>query len=124
MIFVTVGLSDIPFDRLVSATEALCESNEDVVVQYGAARVQPRRAIAHAYLPFDRFEQYVTSARVVVCHAGIGSVAPCLSRGIHPIVVPRQKRLGEAVDDHQVSFGRRLSDLATQDGSARTERLS
>jgi UDP-N-acetylglucosamine transferase subunit ALG13 len=44
----------------------------------------------------------------VVCHAGIGSVAVALAHGRRPIIVPRLHRFGEAVDDHQVFFARRL----------------
>jgi UDP-N-acetylglucosamine transferase subunit ALG13 len=30
---------------------------------------------------------------------------------MHPVVVPRVKRLGESVDEHQLTFGRRLGEL-------------
>jgi UDP-N-acetylglucosamine transferase subunit ALG13 len=35
----------------------------------------------------------------------------CLSTGMHPVVVPRLERLGECVDEHQLTFGRRLGEL-------------
>jgi beta-1,4-N-acetylglucosaminyltransferase len=111
MILVTVGVSDLPFDRLVAAVDDLSTGTERVVAQYGAARVRPQKAICFDYLPYAKLEECVSKARIVVCHAGIGSVALCLSVGLHPIVVPRLKRLGESVDDHQLTFGQRLSDL-------------
>jgi UDP-N-acetylglucosamine transferase subunit ALG13 len=111
MILLTVGVSNIPFDRLVAAADDLAAEGETVVAQYGAARVRPRRAVCFDYLPFVELEEWVSKARVVVCHAGIGSVAMCLSTGMHPIVVPRDKRLGESVDEHQLTFGRRLGEL-------------
>ena len=111
MIFVTVGVSNLPFDRLVGAVDSLAAGGETVVAQYGAARARPQRAVCFDYLPFVELQQWVSKARVVVCHAGIGSVAMCLSTGMHPVVVPRLERLGECVDEHQLTFGRRLGEL-------------
>lgn len=111
MILVTVGVSNVPFDRLVAAVDHLVTDGEEVVAQYGAARARPQRAVGFDYLPFAELQQWVSKARVVVCHAGIGSVAMCLTTGLHPVVVPRLKRLGECVDEHQLTFARRLGEL-------------
>ena len=111
MILVTVGVSNLPFDRLVAAADDLATDGETVVVQYGAARVRPRRAVCFDYLPFVELQEWVAKARVVVCHAGIGSVAMCLTTGVHPVVVPRLERLRESVDEHQLAFARRLDEL-------------
>jgi UDP-N-acetylglucosamine transferase subunit ALG13 len=46
---------------------------------------------------------------VVVTHAGVGSVMLALGRGKVPIVLPRLAAFGEAVDDHQATFGRRIA---------------
>jgi UDP-N-acetylglucosamine transferase subunit ALG13 len=58
---------------------------------------------------FGELNALIASARVVVTHAGAGSVITALSAGRRPIVVPRLRRYGEAVDDHQVEFGRSLA---------------
>jgi UDP-N-acetylglucosamine transferase subunit ALG13 len=44
----------------------------------------------------------------VVTHAGVGSIMTALANGKRPVVVPRLRRFGEAVDDHQVALGLRL----------------
>jgi UDP-N-acetylglucosamine transferase subunit ALG13 len=49
-------------------------------------------------------------ARAVVTHAGVGSVMTALLAQKRPIVVPRLRRHGEAVDDHQLGFARRLDE--------------
>jgi len=46
----------------------------------------------------------------VVTHAGVGSVMVALGNGKRPVVVPRRKEFGEAVDDHQLQLGRRFAD--------------
>jgi UDP-N-acetylglucosamine transferase subunit ALG13 len=58
-------------------------------------------------MSFDELLDHVRRARVVVMHAGVGSIIAALSTGTPPVVVPRLHRFGEAVDDHQLEFGRR-----------------
>src|SRR5262249_33625213 len=52
--------------------------------------------------------ELVRKARAVVSHAGVGSMLTALANGKRPIIVPRLHRFGEAVDDHQLQFARRL----------------
>jgi UDP-N-acetylglucosamine transferase subunit ALG13 len=51
----------------------------------------------------------MAEAAAVVCHGGPGTILGAKHAGAVPIVVPRQHRLGEHVDDHQVRFSRRLA---------------
>jgi UDP-N-acetylglucosamine transferase subunit ALG13 len=108
-VLVTVGTNEAPFDRLLEALAGLEPAGERVIVQHGPSTVRPRGAECIDFLPFERLDALMRSARVVVCHAGIGSVAVALAHGRRPIVVPRLHRHGEAVDDHQVHFARRLA---------------
>ena len=109
MIFVTVGTNEARFDRLLNAVAAL-ETDEEIVVQKGASHVRPPNAEVYDFLPFDRIVELIRRARVVVTHAGVGSIIVALSNGKRPVAVPRLKAYGEAVDDHQVAFGRRFAD--------------
>ena len=54
--------------------------------------------------------EHIRVADVVVTHAGVGSILTCLRLGRTPLVVPRQSRFGEHVDDHQVELTRALAD--------------
>lgn len=107
MVFATIGTSE-PFDRLVRALDALPDG-EDLVVQTGLSLVRLRRATYLPFLPYGEVVAHVRRARVVVTHAGAGSVMTCLGQGKRPIVVPRLRRFGETADDHQLTFGRRLA---------------
>lgn len=109
MIFVTVGTNEAPFDRLIAALDAF-PPGEDLVVQAGASRLRPARAMCIDFLPFDRLVEYVREARLVVAHAGVGSIMVALANGKRPVVVPRLHRHGEAVDDHQLELARRLDE--------------
>ena len=110
MIFVTVGTNEAPFDRLVEATGRFGVAAEQVVVQYGASSIRPLGATLVDFVPFDRLVDYVRAARVVVTHAGVGSVLVALSNGHRPIVMPRLRRYGEAVDDHQAAFAAQFAE--------------
>lgn len=107
MIFVTVGTNEAPFCRLLRAVGDR-EGGETLVVQHGPSPVRPRGAECFAYLPYPTLVEYAQTARVVVCHAGVGSVLVAVRAGKRPIVMPRLRRHGEAIDDHQVEFAQRL----------------
>jgi UDP-N-acetylglucosamine transferase subunit ALG13 len=108
MIFVTIGSSE-PFDRLLRALEGSV-NGETMLVQRGDSRLAPRGTSIVDFMTFDEFIHAVRRARVVVMHAGVGSVLAAISMGKRPVVVPRLRRFGEAVDDHQLPFARRLHD--------------
>ena len=114
MILVTVGSSHFPFDRLLRAVDLLPRS-EELVVQHGPSEVRPASARCMSFAPLDSLAELVRDARVVVTHAGVGSILLALSNGKKPVVVPRLRELGEAVDDHQLECARRFSrdDLVT-----------
>jgi UDP-N-acetylglucosamine transferase subunit ALG13 len=108
VIFVTVGTNEAPFDRLLHWLDRL-QPAEELVVQHGASAVRPVNAACLEFLPFEELVDYVRKARVVVTHAGVGSIMVALAEGKRPVVVPRLRRHGEAVDDHQVDLAERLA---------------
>jgi beta-1,4-N-acetylglucosaminyltransferase len=110
MIFVTVGSSSIAFDRLLQAVDQL-GIDERLVVQCGASTIRPHGAECVEFLDFDGFVDLIRDARVMVTHAGVGSVMTALRERKRPVVVPRLAVFGEAVDDHQVSFAQRAAEL-------------
>lgn len=107
MIFVTVGAASWPFDRMLEPFADL-DVDEELVVQYGTSSIRPAHARCVEFLPFDVLVEHVREARVVVAHAGIGSILVALANGKRPLVVPRLRRFGEAVDDHQLGSAQRL----------------
>jgi beta-1,4-N-acetylglucosaminyltransferase len=109
VILVTVGTNEAPFDRLLGAFASGTWS-EELVVQHGPSSIRPPGARCVEYLSYEDLSREIRRARVVVGHAGVGSIMTALANGKRPIVVPRLRRYGEAVDDHQVALGRRLHD--------------
>lgn len=107
MILVTVGTNEQPFDRLVRAVEPL-ELDEPLVVQHGSCVTPGGRGRWVDFASFEELEELMREARLVVAHAGVGSIMLARRCGHRPIVVPRRLHLGEAVDDHQLPIARRL----------------
>lgn len=107
MIFVTVGTNEAPFERLLHAVAEL-EVDEEIVVQHGSSTTKPENARCVDFLPYDELVELVSSARLVIMHGGVGSVMTALARGASPVVVPRSRRYGEAVDEHQLRFAEAL----------------
>ncbi len=102
MIYVTVGLHEQGFDRLVAAMDEIASRiNEEMVIQRGSSSYVPRHARFADYYPREEAEEFFQKARVVVCHAGIGSIIQALNYEKPFIVVPRLKRFHEHNSDHQ-----------------------
>ena len=108
MIFVTLGTHHDPFPRLIEGLQAL--DGDELVVQYGHSPAPLHAAETNQFLPFESLIEQIRTADVVVTHAGVGSILTCLRLGRTPLVVPRQSRFGEHVDDHQVELTRALAD--------------
>ena len=109
MIFVSVGTNEARFDRLLRAVVEL-PFDEELVVQHGhSAAIERDGARLVDFLPFEQMGENMRRARAVVTHAGVGSVLVSLANGKRPVVVPRLRAFGEAVDDHQLQLGRRFA---------------
>lgn len=113
-IVVTVGTDHHPFNRLIRWINDWLRQHPEHIpaffVQSGAASVPPACA-GSAFLDAGQLEALLDAADVMLCHGGPGSIADAWERGQVPIVVPRLRRLGEAVDDHQVDFCQKLAEL-------------
>jgi UDP-N-acetylglucosamine transferase subunit ALG13 len=106
--FVSLGNATQPFPRLlaaITAHQALLPA--PLLIQHGATPCTLPGAIA--FLPMAEFESHVAHARLLILHAGAGSVIHAVRAGKRPIVMPRRQHLAEHVDDHQLEFARTLA---------------
>lgn len=109
--FVTVGTDHHPFGRLIEWVDGWLASRSveiECFVQSGTSP-PPRRARSKTFLSPGEVLTALRRATAVVSHGGPGTIMSCRTQGTVPIVVPRRRRWGEAVDDHQVEFSRRLA---------------
>jgi UDP-N-acetylglucosamine--N-acetylmuramyl-(pentapeptide) pyrophosphoryl-undecaprenol N-acetylglucosamine transferase len=106
LLFATVGAT-LAFDRLVDTVAALHVEGaipERVIVQTGLGGHAPEGLEVQETLPFDRVQEILRDAKIVVCHGGTGSLITALRQGCQVIAVPRLYRLGEHYDDHQADI--------------------
>lgn len=113
MIFVTVGTHEQPFNRLVKKIDELKRDGvikEDVIIQTGFSTYEPKYCQWSKLIPYQQVIKNVADARIVITHGGPASFIMPLQIGKTPIVVPRQYKYGEHVNDHQVEFARNVSE--------------
>ncbi len=115
MIFLTTG-TQLSFDRLVRAFDAWAETvNSDMEI-FGQVlpshqnpyvpknfRTKPRLTPAEYAEIFDK-------AKLIVSHAGMGTILTALTTGKLICIMPRQMKFHEHRNDHQLSTVKHLND--------------
>ena len=109
MILVTVG-TQLPFPRLLAAMDALAPSldGEEVIAQAGPDPAPRPNLDLRSHLPAAAFDRLAAVARLIVGHAGIGTVLTAAAHGRPLIVMPRRAALGEHRNEHQLATAKRL----------------
>lgn len=107
MIFVTVG-TQLPFPRLIEAMDKLAgRISEPVLAQTGVA-CAAKNLIVEPVMTEARYRKVLGLSRLVVSHAGIGTVIAARDAEKPLILVPRRAELGEHRNDHQIGTVREL----------------
>lgn len=113
MIFVTVGTHEQPFNRLVKSLDTLKGNGiiqEEVIIQTGYSTYQPQYCNWFKLLPYSQIIEFMDRAHIIITHGGPSSFIMALQRSKIPIVVPRQKKYGEHVNDHQLNFVKSINE--------------
>ena len=102
-VFLTIGTKDYPFDRIIRAMD-----KKGVFMQIGNS-IKPKNAQYKRFMKKQEVYDKMDWADVIVCHAGTGTVMEAIDLGKKMVVVPRQKKFKEHIDDHQIDFSKYLS---------------
>jgi len=111
MIFLSVGTHEQQFDRLIKETDRLKGEDsiaEDVFAQIGYSSFVPQHCAHEKMIGYKEMLVKAKACRIYITHGGPGSIFLGFQLGKVPIVVPRMHRFGEHVDDHQISFTKKL----------------
>ena len=109
MIIVTVGMQ-LGFDRLIAAMDELAPKlGMPVIAQTGKGSYAPRNMEARVKIAPSEFEALVGDARLIVAHAGIGTVLTAARCAKPILLMPRRADLGEHRNDHQMATVRKLA---------------
>ncbi|MDF7639825.1 glycosyltransferase [Lactobacillus sp. ESL0791] len=107
MIFVTVGTHEQPFNRLIKKIDQLKGQNkitDEVFIQIGYSTYLPKNCQYQKFVSPAKMQLLIKQASVIITHGGPSSFIEVIRQGKTPIVVPRQKKFNEHVNDHQLTF--------------------
>jgi len=110
MIFLTVG-TQFPFDRLVKAVDTLAgEGNieEEIFAQIGCSSYMPVNFKAMQTMETELFEKFICNSTAIISHSGMGTIETALRNEKPMLAVPRLKKYGEVVNDHQIDIAKRF----------------
>ncbi len=108
MIFVTVGTHPEQFDRLIRQIDKIAPSiKEEIIIQRGFTKYIPKNVESFEFT--DKMDEYYSKARIVIAQSATSLIEFALKYNKPIITVPREKKYGEHLNDHQVEFGEYFS---------------
>lgn len=113
MIFVTVGTHEQPFSRLIQEVDHLVETGvikEEVFIQTGYSTYEPKFCEWSSLISFDKMSELMETSDIIITHGGPATFMSAIANGKKPIVVPRQEKYAEHVNDHQVDFAQQVKE--------------
>lgn len=111
MIFVTIG-TQAPFDRFIRAVDRIASrTDEKIIAQTYKGKYVPQHIETIDFLPPDEFNRLFNEARLIVAHAGMGTIISALAQKKPIVVMPRLASLGEHRNDHQMATAMKMNEL-------------
>jgi UDP-N-acetylglucosamine transferase subunit ALG13 len=111
LIFLTVGTWRSGYDRLVRAIDELIIAGvitEEVIAQTGYSSYKPGNMKVMKFCSPAEFRNLISEARLVISHAGMGTIIETVQLHKPLIAVPRLSSLGEVDNDHQFTTAKQL----------------
>lgn len=113
MILVGLGTQDKSFDRLLKQIDKEIKNGnitEEVIVQAGYTKYESKNMKIFDYVTQEELNEYVKKARLIITHAGVGSMLVGLENNKKVIAVPRLEKYKEHANDHQVQIAEQFSE--------------
>jgi len=99
-IFVTAGTSS--FYRLIQKMDEYAgQTGKNIIIIIGRTEYKPHHSKYFKFIEKEYYSTLIQKAKIVVTHAGIGTIIEVLESNKPMIIVPRSKDLDEAFDNHQ-----------------------
>lgn len=104
MIFATVG-TQLPFDRMIMAIDKWNKKQRlsDCFAQVGMGGAAPTSLEFSETLTPSQFANQIAKCKVIVSHAGMGTILTALQLCKPIVIMPRLASLGEHRNDHQLA---------------------
>lgn len=108
MIFVTLGTQKFQFDRVLKELDKLIDEGklkkEDLNVQCVFSEYIPKNFEMFDLKPQNEIDEIIDKADIIITHSGTGSIIGALKKEKKLILIPRLKKYGEHVDNHQIEL--------------------
>lgn len=109
MIFVTVGSGPLDFTRLVKRMDEIAqETGEEVIIQKGFTQCETIFAKSFTFVPYEEALYFFKNAKIIVGHASAGPIMYARQFNKPLIVFPRDGRLKELIDNHQIETAKAI----------------
>lgn len=112
MIFVTVG-TQLPFDRLIRAVDEVAPylNGERIIAQTNGGKYVVKNIECKKYFSAAEFEDLVSQSRLIISHAGTGTIISAMRHEKPVVIMPRRASLGEHRNEHQLATARKMDEL-------------
>ncbi|WP_178270230.1 glycosyltransferase [Phocaeicola coprocola] len=111
MIFVTIG-TQAPFDRFIKMVDEIAANlNEEVIAQTFKSQYKAKKIKTVDFLAPDEFNKLFKEARMIVAHAGMGTIISAMQHQKPIIIFPRIAALGEHRNEHQMATAKKMKEL-------------
>lgn len=107
MILVLLGTHELPFTRLLKEVEKLKNEgiiDDEIIVQNGNTHYESDVLTLKPFVSYEEMEKLVEQARLIITHAGSGSIISGIKKGKVVIAAPRLEKYGEHNDNHQLEL--------------------
>ncbi len=109
MILVLTGTHNQGFDRLIKAIDKLAESfEENFLIQTGNSKIKPKNCKWKKFFFPQEMEKKIKESSLVITHGGAGSIINSLKNRKPIVIVPREKKFKEHVNNHQIDLAKAL----------------
>lgn len=113
MIFVTIG-TQAPFDRFIKIVDEVApQLSEEIIAQVYKCGFEPKNIKTVNFLAPDEFNELFDKARLIVSHAGMGTILSALQKHKPIIIFPRIAALGEHRNEHQLATAEKFEELGS-----------
>jgi exopolysaccharide biosynthesis glucuronosyltransferase PssE len=112
MIFVTTGTQE-PFDRLIRLVDMVAGLYPQIrfVAQVAPSGYQVKNMETFHFLSPTDFERYFKMSRLIVSHAGMGTIISALVGDKPLLIFPRLAKFHEHRNDHQLATARQFGEM-------------
>ena len=107
MILVLLGTQNNSFHRLLEEVQKCIDEEtikDKVVVQAGSTKFESDDMEIFNLIEQNKFNELIEQANIIITHGGVGSIVTAVKLGKKVIAVPRLRKYGEHVNDHQIQI--------------------